>query len=342
MKTSAEALVTIRVNFRRALVLLVLLKPVPSALAQTMSPGTPGLAAVRELFALPDEEIDLGEAKLLIDRAIDPSVDVGGMVAQLDTMAAEIRAALPVGASSFDRAQYLRAYLSGLGPWSGQVPFQYDLDDPYGAVLEHKLLHHYLATRKGNCITMPLLFLILGQRLGLDVRAAVAPLHVFVKYTDPATGTTYNIESTDGAQAVDDGFYVERLEISARALETGVYLQALTTKEAVAMMLTLLCEHYERQEEWERSKVVAETVLEQYPKSVYAMLKMGNAYAGLMREARRRASLGLTEPQAELALLSTQNQYWFATAEQLGWHEPSVAGEEAYLESVRKRQGALH
>ena len=113
-------------------------------MAQTMSPGTPGLAAVRELFALPDDEIDLGEAKLLIDRTIDPSVDVGAMVAQLDTMAAEIRAALPVGASSFDTAQYLRAYLSGLGPWSGQVPFQYALSDPYGAVLPLKPLPHAL------------------------------------------------------------------------------------------------------------------------------------------------------------------------------------------------------
>lgn len=327
----------------RALIILALLTPVSVAMAQSTPPERSELATVHELFALPDKEIDLGEAKLLIDRVIDPSVDVSATLGQLDAIAAEIRAALPRGASSFDTAQYLRAYLYALGPWSGQTPFQYDLDDPYGAVLEHKLLHRYLATRKGNCVTMPVLFLILGQRLGLDVSAAVAPLHLFVKYTDPATGTTYNIEATDGAQAVDEDFYVEKLGISERAIETGVYLQALTAKEAVAMMMTLLCDHYEELGEWERSIVVAQIVLDHYPKCVYAMLKMGNAYAGLMDQLRTTKALRLSEPDVEqLTDLSTQNGYWFAKAEALGWHAPSQAEEAAYRASVRKRQDALH
>ena len=130
--------------------------------------------------------------------------------------------------------------------------------------------------------------------------------------------------------------------VSERALETGVYLQALTAKESVAMMLTLLCEHYEDRQEWERSKAVAEIVLEHYPTSVYAMLKMGNAYAGLMDQTRKMMAPGLTKPEAEhLAELSTQNEYWFAKAEELGWHEPSQAQETAYYAAVRKRRNEL-
>ncbi len=314
--------------------------PIP---AQSAPSEPPELITLREFFALPDNAIDLGRAKLLIDRIIDPSVDVSATLTQLDIITAEIREALPQGPSSFDTAQYLRAYLYALGPWNTHTPFQYDLTDPLGTKMENKLLHNYLASRKGNCVSMPLLFIILGQRLGLEVTASVAPLHIFVKYFDPATGTTHNIETTDGALAVDDDYYVQKHGISEQALETGLYLQALTKKETVAMMMTLLCEHYEKTGKWERSFAVAKVVLTHYPRSVYAMLKMGNAYAGLIDRVRDRASHRLSESQAKhLAYLSKQNHHWFAKAEELGWREPSQAQEDAYHASVRRRQEELN
>jgi regulator of sirC expression with transglutaminase-like and TPR domain len=319
----------------------MLLLSVFPILAQSASSEPPELLTLGEFFTLPDNAIDLGKARLLIDHVIDPSLDVSATLTQLDTIAADIRAALPPGASSFDTAQYLRAYLYALGPWSAQTPFQYDLSDPFGEEFEHRLLHNYLASRKGNCITMPLLYLILGQRLGLDVSASEAPLHLFVKYFDPATGTTYNLETTDGALAVDDDYYIQKTGISERAVETGLYLQALTRKETVAFMMTLLCELYERTGEWERSMAVAQAILDQYPTCAYAMLKMGNAYAGLLNQVSDRGAHGLSASQAEhLAHLSKQNNYWFTKAEALGWREQSKAEEAAYLATVRSRQAA--
>ena len=335
--------VAILIALSRTSVFLVLLISVFPVQAQSTLPEPPELAALRAFFALPDDAIDLGEAKLLIDRVIDPSVNASATLTQLDTIAAEIRAALPPGASSFDTAQYIRAYLNADGPWSTKTPFQYDLSDPYGKVFEHRLLHNYLAPRKGNCVTMPLLFLILGQRLGLDVSASVAPLHIFVKYFDPATGTTHNIEATDGALAVDDAFFVLKLEISERALENGLYLQPLTAKEAVAMMMTLLCEQYERTGEWERCIAVAEVVLRHYPKCASAMLWMGTAHGQLMEQVRVRPVKRMSQSQKERFIYRyKQNQYWFTKAEELGWREPSQAQEEAYLASVRSRQESLN
>lgn len=130
--------------------ILTFLSVAPALAAQGSSAAPPELASLREFLALPDEEIDLGKAKLLVDRVIDPAVDVAATLAQLDAMAAEIRAALPPGASSFDTAQFLRAYLYALGPWSGQAPFRYDLDDPYGKVFEHRLLHNYMHRRRAT------------------------------------------------------------------------------------------------------------------------------------------------------------------------------------------------
>lgn len=44
---------------------------------------------------------------------------------------------------------------------------------------------------------MPFLFIILGDRLGINVTASVAPLHVFVKFTDE-NGVIHNLETTSG------------------------------------------------------------------------------------------------------------------------------------------------
>lgn len=344
MKTKA-ANGSVAIQFKaltRAMILFALIGSAIPVLAESPAAEPPELATLRELFTLPDEEIDLGKAKLLIDHIIDPSVDVAATLAQLDAMTAEIRAALPPGAKSFDVVHYLRGYLYALGPWSGQTPFRYDLDDPLGNVFEHKLLHDYLASRKGNCVTMPLLFIILGQRLGLDVTASIAPNHIFVKYTDPDTSTTYNIEATDQGIATEEDFYVQATGISEGALENGLYLQPLTKKESLALMMTLLCEHYAGTEEWEQCMAVAEEVLQHYPKCVGAMLWMGSSYAKLMERIRYRATLGFSETQVEkLKYMSKQNEYWFTKAEALGWREPTQAEEEAYLESVRKRRDEL-
>lgn len=129
---------------------------------------------------------------------IDPRIDVAGNLKRLDAMAEEVKALLPAKPSSRDKLEALRTHLYRAGPWNGHQPFRYDLDDPFGRDVRNKLLPTYLSTRKGNCVSMPLLFIILGQKIGLDVTAANAPEHVFVKYRDEA-GALYNLEATSGA-----------------------------------------------------------------------------------------------------------------------------------------------
>lgn len=59
-----------------ASVLVVVLFSVLPVLAQRAASEPPGHATLDEFFSLPDDAIDLGRAKLLIDRVVDPSVDV--------------------------------------------------------------------------------------------------------------------------------------------------------------------------------------------------------------------------------------------------------------------------
>ncbi len=57
------------------------------------------LPSVRAPLELPETQIDLSKAKLTIDRMIDPRIDIAATMVQLDTMASQIRVALPAGAS---------------------------------------------------------------------------------------------------------------------------------------------------------------------------------------------------------------------------------------------------
>jgi hypothetical protein len=119
----------------------------------------------------PDEVLDLGEFILSLQRMIDPSIDVPGSLKRLDGMAGELKAMFPVMANSRVKVEVLKKYLYVAGPWNDNRPFQYDLDDPLGQNIRNKLLSSYLDSHKGNCVSMPSLFVVLGRSRCLGATA---------------------------------------------------------------------------------------------------------------------------------------------------------------------------
>jgi regulator of sirC expression with transglutaminase-like and TPR domain len=243
--------------------------------------------------------------------------------------------------SSTAKLQALKRYIYEPGEWNSFQPYQYDLDDPLGNKLSNKLLPRYLESKKGNCVTMPLLFVILGQRLGIDVTAATAPLHILVKFKDE-TGTTYNLETTSGANPARDVWYREQMPMTDEAVANGVYLRPLTRKETVAIMVTTLAEHYFEQREFEKAITVSDLTLEYYPRDVEAMVRKGSAYYRLLAkyylEKYRSPDEIPDRAKGHFAYLSHHNLQWFAKAEALGWREPSKADDEEYLQKVSQER----
>lgn len=290
------------------------------------TPTDEHLTSVRALLDLPEDKIDLAKVKLTVDRMIDPRIDIATTIAQLDAMALTIKTTLPPGASSRSRVEALRSSLYDAG--SGKRPFQYDMRDPSGRNIHNKLLPTYLATRRGNCISMPFLFIVLGQRLGLDVTAATAPEHVFVKFRDE-TGTWFNLETTSGAGFTSDAWMQKNMPMSASALANGVYMRPLTKKQTVAVILVTLMEWYGQQDQHEARMAVANLVLAHDPKDVLAMVHVSGAYYGIRRRefegkyARPRDVPAEFRPR--LSELDQNIRFWRAKAEALGWREPDQA-----------------
>src|SRR5262245_54516989 len=185
--------------------------------------GNKGLQELQSLLNTPDSQIDYAKAKLAIDQMIEPSTDVSGTLKQLDAMAAQIRLLLPADANRRMRLVTLMSYLYQPGPWNGGRTFSYDLEDPFGKNLRNKLLTTYLRTRKGNCVSMPILFVILVQKIGLEVTLSTAPAHVLAKYRDD-DGSMLNIENVSGGSK-GDASYQKEMRISQRAMASGIYLQ---------------------------------------------------------------------------------------------------------------------
>ncbi len=148
------------------------------------STSTPTLADLRAQLTQPEVQVDFAKAKLTIDRLIDPSIDAASVMRELDALTAAVKSRIPAGASRRSQLDILLATLYQPGAWNGNRPFTYDLADPFGKNHTSKLLSAYLTTRKGNCVSMPILVAIIGQRLGLGLTLATAPEHVLVKAVD--------------------------------------------------------------------------------------------------------------------------------------------------------------
>jgi len=299
------------------------------------------LKPIRSILQLPDNKIDLARAKLVIDKTIDPSIDIKANLKTIDSMVSIIRGMLPANATDEDKLNVLRTYIYSAGSWNSNRAYNYDFDDPLGTRISSKLLPNYIASRKGNCVSMPLLFIILGQRLGLDVTAALAPLHILVKYRDPS-GNQINLEATSGAKPSRDVWYRQNNPMTDEAIANGVYLRALSKKETVATMAITLAEHYMDKQDYEKVIDVTDLVLEYAPKSVDAMVLKGTASGRLVRERYvskySTPSLIPLEQRAAFESLAHNNQYWFQQAEALGWREPTQADDQSYLQRVRQHQ----
>ena len=64
-------------------------------------------------------------------------------------------------------------------------PFTYDFNDPYGDRDQNNMfVSKLLFTNKGQCHSMPLLYLILAEELGAEAYLSFSPNHSFIKFKD--------------------------------------------------------------------------------------------------------------------------------------------------------------
>lgn len=272
----------------------------------------------------PESRLDFLEAAVTFDRLVDKNSDVSAtraLVARLVDAAQQM-----AGPSPTDRYKLaaVRKAIYGTGAWNHNRPFTYDLSDPFGRQVRSKMLSTYVRTRKGNCVSMPVLFLIVADRLGLKVRLAAAPLHLFVRYTD-AAGVEHNLEATSGGNEAPAEIYRRNMPMSDRAIQSGLYMRTLTKRETIAQMAASVLDFLMAERRYQEAADVADAMLAVNPRDAYALVKKGSAMGELMRAEflDRYPSPALIPPslRARYAMLAAANEKAFRDAEVLGWAE---------------------
>lgn len=277
---------------------------------------------VRTILSAPDGDLSYERAKLTFDRIITPELDEAAVTAEIDQLASAADR-IAAGGNDIAELQAVRQVIYEAGAWNSNSPFVYDLDDPYGQDLRNKLLATYFDTRRGNCVSMPILQLIMAERLGLNVSLSTAPLHVFMRYTNPTNGRSIAIESTSGGHPARESEYFEQMRVTQVQVDSGIYLGVLTKRESIAVIASTVTEWLMSQGRYDEAIAVADVLLEYYPTDVHAMLTRGSAHGELLRtEFIERFPNPQTIPPSlrpRFQMLASQNAAAFQQAEAWGW-----------------------
>ncbi len=124
-------------------------------------------------------------------------------------------------------------------------PYTYDFEDVFGTKdWSNMFVTKLLATKKGNCHSLPYLYKILAEELGETAHLALAPNHIYIKHYSKKTGW-YNTELTSASFPID-AWLMASGYIHLDAIRNGVYMDTLSQKESLALTLVDLAKGYER------------------------------------------------------------------------------------------------
>lgn len=248
--------------------------------------GMAGDGGFREEFARiiarPEEDLDLGRAALLVAGEEYPDLDVAECLGRLDGFAAAVRERGAGAGGPGELARATGRYLFGELGFRGNAADYYHPDNSY--------FNRVLDTRAGIPITLSLLFLEVGRRVGLRCRGVGMPGHFLVglegegMYLDPFHGG-------EALTAADCRRLAEGLFGPRMAWNDG-YLEPCSKYELLFRLLNNLKMVYERGGEAGKAAGVIERMLMVNPGAAGLYKDLAEAQYRLQQY---RAALGSLE-----------------------------------------------
>jgi len=202
-----------------------------------------------EVVARPDAEIDLARAALLLAREEYPQISVEHYLSRLDQLAEETTGRLSGESAPLVVLQELIQVLDGHG-FRGNEKAYYDPRNSF--------LNDVLDRRLGIPLTLGIVFLEVGWRLGLPLQGVNFPHHFLVRFK--GHGTDFLIDAYDGgrirfqdqAQEFLDRVYGGMVRVQSDFLRTA------TRRDMLARLLGNLRGLYGRTGDARRTRWVTE------------------------------------------------------------------------------------
>lgn len=235
---------------------------------------TSGLERFAELVTR--EQFSLAEACLLIAEDQYPGLDIAACVAKLDAMAATVRGRLAADALAEQKVAALNWHLFGELRFCGNADAYYDPRNSY--------LNEVLERRTGIPITLSIVYLEVGRRLGLQVQGVSFPGHFLVQLRlkrgqlllDPFTGGEPCSES-ELRTRLDQALPSDR----RGKLDLDRYLEPAAPREIVARVLRNLKGIYLKRGAFDRALAVMHRMLLVVPESAEELRDRGLVHAEL-------------------------------------------------------------
>jgi len=235
---------------------------------------TANLARFAELVTR--EQFSLAEACLLLAADAYPDVDVAGGIARLDAIAATVRGRIAADAAGEQKVAALNHHLYGELGFTGNQDAYYDPRNSY--------LNEVLERRTGIPITLSIVYLELGRRLGLALQGVSFPGHFLVKLR--LERGTLVLDPFTGGEACPERELRTRLgrvlpaAEAARADLQGL-LEPASPREIVARVLRNLKAIYLKGAKLEQALAVMQRMLLVVPESAEELRDRGLVYARL-------------------------------------------------------------
>jgi regulator of sirC expression with transglutaminase-like and TPR domain len=244
------------------------------------------------------ERTDLGRAALTIARIAYPELDVDVHLRALDALAVAARPHVTPGAPPEQAALELAAHLFGAGGFRGNKEDYYDPRNSF--------LCDVLERRTGIPITLAILLLETGARLGLPLEGVGFPGHFLVRVAPP--GRPFLLDPFFGGRRVTDAELLERYRsVVGAPAETvpSAALAATPVPGILARMLRNLLRIYLERAEQAHALETVELVLVLLPDSPDELRVRGLLYeelecfAAAVTDLRRYLELAPEAPDAE-------------------------------------------
>ena len=222
------------------------------------------------------EQFNLAEASLMLAQDVYPDVDIPGYVGQLDRIAEAIKKRIAGDAFAEQKVRALNYYLFSEMRFSGNIDEYYDPRNSY--------LNEVIERRTGIPITLSILYLEVGKRLGLNLKGVSFPGHFLVKLSvkrgqlvlDPFTGGEAQSEA-DLRQRLAQVLPSEKAEQA----QLDQYLEPATPRQIIARVLRNLKNIYMQTSKLEQALAVMHRMLLVVPESAEELRDRGLVYQKL-------------------------------------------------------------
>ncbi len=222
------------------------------------------------------------------------------------------------------------------------LPFKYDFDDYMGVKDYSKMfVTKLMATGAGQCHSLPLLYLILAEKIGAEAYLAFSPNHSYIKFPDEKK-KWYNIELTNG-MFTTPAFILNSGYIKAEALQSQIYMKSLNKRELLSQFYVDLAGGYVHKFGYDDfAKQIIDSALELYPDNINAQMMKATYYNRLFEFVASQLGINPFDkadlqrikgnPRAVAILAEVNKQY--QTIDELGYEKMPFEAYEEWLKSV--------